>query len=130
MNSANPQTTALLIAAALTVAIGIAHSYLGERFVLRRLFRDSQLPSVMGSAAMTANILRFAWHLTTLAWFGFAALLVLYSRSGVDSEMVGVVIGVTFALHAIVTAVMSRGRHLAWPVFFAIALLSVYALRA
>lgn len=41
--------TLLYIAAFLTVAIGIAHSYLGEHYILIRLFRRDNLPKLFDS---------------------------------------------------------------------------------
>lgn len=117
--------TPLLIAAVLTVAVGIAHSYLGERLILIPLFR-TQLPKVLGSSGTTRRVLRFAWHLTSIAWWGFAALLYLLAAGeGPPLRSTTLtVIAVTFAIHALITGGMSRGRHFAWIVFLAIAVLS------
>lgn len=54
----------LYLAALLVLATGIAHSYLGERYILIRLFRRSDLPKLFGGTAFTVGTLRFAWHLT------------------------------------------------------------------
>ena len=64
----------LAIASLLLIFIGIVHSYLGERYILIRLFKR-ELPKLFGSDLFTKKVLRFAWHLTTLAWFGFAGIL-------------------------------------------------------
>ena len=47
--------SALTIAAILLVSIGFAHSYLGERYILIRLFRRSDLPKLLGSDAFTRS---------------------------------------------------------------------------
>ena len=113
----------LQIAAALLVAIALAHSLLGERYILRRLFRRGELPRLYGSDRFTRRTLRFAWHLTSVAWLGFAALLVVQSpRPEPDGALLAVVTA-TFLAHAVITAVASRGKHFAWPVFLAIAVL-------
>jgi hypothetical protein len=78
----------LFITALLTLAVRLAHSVLGETFILMRLPEQ---------ATIKARTLRFAWHLRTIAWWGVGAMLVP----------------------------ASRGRHLAWPVFPAIATLSL-----
>ena len=52
--------TTLYVAAFLIVAVGIAHSYLGERYILIRLFRRENLPELFGSAGFTIRTLRFA----------------------------------------------------------------------
>lgn len=119
----------LSIAAILATGVGVAHSWLGERYILTRLFRRPDLPHLFGSDQFTRRTLRFAWHLTSVAWWGFAALLlVLAQGDGADLRTRTLqVIAVTFAIHALVTAIASRGRHLAWPVFTAIAVLAWFA---
>ncbi len=116
----------LIIAALLTIAIGIIHSVLGERYILIRLFRQP-LPRLFGSDEFTRKTLRFAWHITTLAWFGFAALLIqIYLGRGTTSALL-TTIAATFAVTALVALVASRGKHLSWIVFGAIATLCFYA---
>ena len=48
----------LLFAALLILVVGGAHSYLGERYILIRLFRGP-LPKVLGSEEFTRRTLRF-----------------------------------------------------------------------
>jgi hypothetical protein len=45
----------------LIVAVAIAHSYLGERYILIRVFRHADLPKLFGNAEFTCRTLRFAW---------------------------------------------------------------------
>ena len=119
--------TALYAAAALAVGIGVAHSWLGERYILIRLFRKNHLPVLFGGTAFTKNTLRFAWHITTIAWVGFAAILIAMAQGPLSVRTVGLIIGATFGAHFIVALVASRGRHYSWVVFLAIAALSVVA---
>lgn len=118
---------ALYTAAALTVGIGIAHSWLGERYILIRLFRRGELPVLFGGTEFTQNTLRFAWHITTLAWIGFAAILISMADGNVTGRTIGLIVGATFGAHFIVALVASRGRHYSWIVFLAIAVLAVLA---
>lgn len=118
---------ALYFAAALVVAIGIAHSYLGERYILMRLFRRTDLPKLFGSTEFTIRTLRFAWHITSVAWLGFAAILVLLTQPTISHQSLGLIIGITFFLHFLIAAAGSKGKHLSWPVFLVIAVLTVYA---
>ena len=116
--------TTLIAAAALLAAVGLAHSFLGEKYILIRLFRRHDLPKLFGSDWFTRRTLRFAWHLTSLAWFGFAGVVQQVSGlpQGAASAVLQV-IGLTFLVCALVTALASHGRHLAWLVFLAIGLL-------
>ncbi len=122
----------LLTAAALTVAIGIVHSWLGERYILTRLLRRTDLPKLFGDDSFTRQTLRFAWHLTTVAWFGFAALLLVLSGllTGVRvSDGLIFAVAQTFIVSAILALILTRGRHLSWVVFTLIAALCLLALR-
>lgn len=119
---------AATIAAVLAFGVGVAHSYLGERYILSRLFRRTDLPHLFGSDQFTRRTLRFAWHLTTVAWWGLAATVVALTR-GASVSAVGGTIAATFAATSLVTFAGSRGRHLAWPVFAAIAAAAWYATR-
>ena len=120
---------ALYCAAFLLVSVGIAHSYLGERYILIRLFRRADLPKLFGSTEFTTRTLRFAWHLTSIAWLGFAAILVLLANPPTKPAAIGLAVGCTFLVHAGIALAGSRGRHLAWPVFLAIGILAIFATR-
>ena len=118
---------ALAGAAGLVLALGAAHSYLGERYILIRLFRRPDLPTLFGSDVFTKRTLRFAWHLTTVAWWGLGALLLAAARSGdgtISVAQFGTLLAAIAFASAGVTLVGSRGRHLAWPVFAAIGVLA------
>lgn len=118
---------ALTWAAGLAVVLGAAHSVLGERYILIRLFTRSDLPRLFGSDVFTRRTLRFAWHLTTVVWWGVAALLVVAAGSGGATMSVahlGTIVAATALASAVVTFVGSRGRHLAWLVFASIGVLT------
>src|SRR5918998_4826783 len=97
----------LVAAAALAVAIGLAHSWLGERYILTRLFRRQDLPHLFGSDDFTKRTLRFAWHLTTVAWFGAAAILLILASYPLDASarMLSRAIAATFLVSAVVALV-------------------------
>lgn len=65
----------IFVAGLILVAIGFIHSYLGERYILTRLFRRDNTPHLFGSDHFTKGTLRFCWHVMSLAAFGFAAIL-------------------------------------------------------
>ncbi len=112
----------LIIAAALVGFIAAVHAILGERYIIIRLWNQDNLPQLLGSELFTKRVLRFAWHLTTVAWMGFAAILVL--SAGQDGELNRAafmsVIRITFLLSALLSLIITQGRHLSWVVFLAI----------
>jgi hypothetical protein len=117
----------LLIGTILLLIIGIIHSYLGEKYLLIRLFRRDDLPKLLGSDWFTKRVLRFAWHLTTLAWWGFAAILYVLSNPSVNVQNeILIIIAVVFALSGVVSLLFTRGKHLSWLFFFTIAAISYY----
>ena len=119
------QQTLLIIAASLTIFIGLAHSILGERYVFAKLFSLDSLPEINGSQLFTKRLLRWAWHITTLAWWGFAAILIAVANDYGQREIL-IITALTFASSALVSAISSRGWHLSWIVFLSIAAICSY----
>jgi hypothetical protein len=114
----------LTAAAALAVLLVAAHSYLGERYILVRLFRREDLPKLFGGTRFTKETLRFAWHITSVMGLGFAwLLLLLASGRDVSTMDIARVIAATFGACGVLALVGSRGRHLSWIAFFGIAAL-------
>lgn len=107
----------LQLAAVLVVLLGVAHSVLGERYILIRLFRRD-LPELLGGQEFTRNTLRFAWHLTTALAFGLGALLWLLAGSPAPELLAGA-LGWCLIASGLLPLVFTRGRHLAWVVLFA-----------
>ena len=120
-------TTLLYIAAFLIFAIGLAHSVLGEKYILIRLFRRENLPKIFGSTEFTIRTLRFAWHLTTIAWWSLAIILILLVHPPVSTSTIGQVIGITFLIHFAIALIGSRGKHFSWPIFLAIGVIVIFA---
>jgi hypothetical protein len=101
----------------LIVAVAIAHSYLGERYILIRLFRHADLPKLFGNAEFTP-----------------AAPCGLHGsgRAGAPAgkyQHTCRVVGCTFLAHVLVALIGSRGKHLSWPVFLAIGVIDICATR-
>lgn len=105
-------------AAIILIATGVAHSFLGEAGVIKPLIanKDWSIADIPRRAA--DPLLRFAWHLTTIAWWALAAVLV------------GAPIEIAFAVNCLLAAglilVMLPG-HLAWPLFLTAGLLALWA---
>jgi len=102
----------LYFAAFLAIALGVAHSFLGERYILIRLFRRDNLPKLFGSPDFTIRTLRLAWHVTTIAWFGFGALLLLAGRGDLTTSGTLRVVGITFTITGFLPLFITRGKHL------------------
>ncbi len=117
----------LTIAASLFALLGLAHSYLGERYIIIRLLRRQDLPRLFGSDLFTRHTIRMAWHLTTVACLGFTALLLAAARTdgaGLPRAQLGLVVAVTCLAASLVAGVGTRGRHLSWLVLLSIAILA------
>ena len=119
--------TLLYLAAFMTFFIGIAHSALGEKYILIRLFKRGNLPKLFGGTEFTQLTLRFAWHITTIAWWGFAAILFMLADKSFTYQNLAMVIAITFLVSSVVTIIMSKGRHYAGFVFLFIGTVSFYA---
>lgn len=88
------------------VLLAVVHSALGETSILGPLFKQQW--KIEEPRWAVERILRFAWHLTSVAWLALAAVLL------------GVGVLPAVAMFSLVSAaiifVMLRG-HLAWPLF-------------
>lgn len=109
------------IAAALLLVVAVAHSVLGEKFLIRPLIAnlDWKLPEL--PRAYANRLVRFAWHLTTIAWGGIAVVLV------------GAPIRYTFAAVCLGSAAWILGMlpgHVAWPALLAAGLLALWSIDA
>lgn len=102
---------------AMLVVIGAVHSALGEAVLVGPLVRDpSWRVGISGGAAR--RVLRFAWHLTSVAWVGLGA------------TVVGAPPGLAVGLVCLVSAAVVFGAlrsHLAWPLFLFAGLAALHA---
>ena len=101
-----------LIAAAIFVFGAVVHSVVGEKLLIVPLLKGD-VPPFLGSVKLARRTLRMAWHLTTVVWFGIAALLVVLANPAVDlrSTVPAVLVGVCVAMTAL-SLVVTRGTHL------------------
>jgi len=112
------------LAALILIFLGAAHSYLGEKYILIRLFKRTDMPHLYGSATFTKNTLRFAWHITTFAWLGIAVILAYEDQ---PSNLILYTTSFVFLLSGFVSVYFSKGKHFSWICFFAISLLIFYS---
>lgn len=102
----------LLVAAVLVAVIGVAHSILGEVYILRPLYRQTELPKLRG-AEFPLGTIRFAWHVTSLLLFGIAVVLVqIATRMSLDAVII--TIGWTLLASSALPLIYSRGKHPSW----------------
>ena len=116
----------LATAAVLTVVIGIVHSWLGELRIIMPLVAGPNRAPLMENSAFARKIVRFAWHITSLTWWGIAAILAAFATgplAGHDRFVLMAIVAI-FTLSGLVSIVISRGRHVGWPLFLAIAALA------
>ena len=111
-----------LTGAVLLMGAALAHSLVGEKVVLRRLYRRggdrAEVGRRSGDDASTRRAIRLAWHSLSVSLVGFAMLLL---ASGMDHRAVGAgwevlapVIAATFAGLTVLSLIISRGRHVGW----------------
>ncbi|MCO6461717.1 MAG: hypothetical protein J5I59_09950 [Saprospiraceae bacterium] len=114
-------------AASLFIFTAIAHSYLGERYIIARLLsKKENLPSIKGSKVFTGDTIRFAWHLTSVAWLTLAVLLLFLGLNKLTPVVALRLIAGSAILSGLISLIIARGRHLSYIVFMIIAGLLFY----
>jgi len=110
----------LQAASILLFVLGLAHSLLGERYILVRLFKRNDLPKLFGGSEFTTRTLRFAWHVTTVLWWGFSVILWQAGATPLTRDSVLHVVGCTLIVCGFLPLVITRGKHLSWLALFII----------
>lgn len=117
----------LFVSAGISVLIAVLHSYLGEKRILPRLLANAG-SMFRGDPALMSSILRWAWHLTSLAWITLALILVAMTRVPADVRTLPVaIIAGCLALSGLVCILTTHGRHIAWPFFMFAAATAAWA---
>jgi hypothetical protein len=117
----------MYFAGSLFVILGLGHSYAGERYVLPRILRMPDLPRLAGSTLYMQRILRLAWHVTSIAWFGLAAVVVLLIQPSAARNDISIAVGLTALASFVLVLAGSRGKHyLAWAMFLVASLITLY----
>lgn len=104
-------TAGILLATACLGLLAVGHSALGERALLRPLFA-AELPPLPLPPLLARRTLRFAWHLTSLAWLALAWALL-------TTEQAAPAVAVLMLVSGVVTFASTRGAHFAWALFLA-----------
>lgn len=98
----------LYAAAVILACTGVLHSYLGEKKLLAPLL--AMPPAGLLAVTRARRLLRWAWHLTSLAWFALAWLLA--SSAGGSFELPTVATVLALSLLSAVICFWSAGpRH-------------------
>jgi hypothetical protein len=120
----------LLAAAAVTALLGLVHSLLGERVLIGPLLAPDTRRGLLRVSPFARHVLRFAWHLTSLAWWMLAAILAILAPRPLapNGAHILIVLIAGFLLTGLIILGASRGRHLAWPLFVGIAIAAATAL--
>ena len=111
--------------AALLLVTALVHSVLGERRLLIPLLRSRE--GILGSA-LARFLLRFVWHFMSILFAIIAVALVAQHLpgSGQTALLAGTAIGVGGA--GVFDAVVTRGRHVGWPLLVLIGVVALLAL--
>ncbi|QZH74862.1 MAG: hypothetical protein JY451_14620 [Erythrobacter sp.] len=114
----------LLMAAALCAITALVHSVLGEQRLLRPLLATNT--GVMESP-LARNVTRFAWHWTTVLWLLVAAVLALSAYGDIDAPWLVFAIGTAHLVFGVADAILTRGKHIGWPLMTIIGGLTLLA---
>ena len=119
----------LFLAGCLTVILAIVHSALGELLIFRHLRHSPCFTLAEGPLKKRhLNTLWSTWHLISIFGLGFAAILMWLAQSDVaQDKSVGIllIIGVSFLISAAFWLWGTKGKHPAWFVLLAIAILTM-----
>ena len=114
------------LAALSTLLTAFAHSYFGEKRLIGPLVTAAD--GVM-RVRLARQVIRLAWHLTSLLWI--AQALVLFRAAAniqyFDPTLVGG-LGFLYVAIGLVDALVTRGRHLGWPLLLAIGVFALLSL--
>ena len=110
--------TLLTISAVLMVLTAIAHSFVGEK----RLIGPLLAQQIELLAGFRANLVRFAWHFTSLLMI-VTALLVAWPGTPVTLVRIA---GAVWLFAGLSDVMLTRGKHIGWPLLTAAGALTLW----
>ena len=113
-------------AAGLLIFMGFAHSYLGEKYILRRLLALPNLPLLRHDRGYTERLIRYAWHITSMYFWASAVILAAIALKPGETRTIGIVLAAVFFLSGAIT-LATGPRHPAWSLFYIAAALTAFA---
>jgi hypothetical protein len=116
----------LVLAALSTLLTAFAHSYFGEKRLIGPLVAAAD--GVM-RGRLAQQVIRLAWHLTSLLWI--AQALILFRAAAdtqyFDRSVIGGLGGFYVGI-GLFDMVITRGRHIGWPLLTAIGIFALLSL--
>ena len=113
-------TSFALLLAALTLALtGVAHSWLGETWLIGPLVAAETRTGLLAKSGYARSVLRMAWHLTTLLFWAISAVFLVLAVAPASQQtlITLIVFSVAFFLAGTISFIKGRGRHLSWLAF-------------
>lgn len=120
--------TYLILAACLTILIGLVHSILGEWLIFTKLREHGVVPSLPAEPLELRNIriLWATWHLASVFGLAIAAVLFHVATHPIDTFIIYTV-SVAMLSSAGLVLWASRGKHPGWVGLLAVSLLCYLA---
>lgn len=115
-----------IIVAVLGLIVAVAHSVLGERMILRPLYRE-QTSGLLAARAMR-DIVRAVFHIPSLAWAGLG-IAVLLNRLQSGSDLLPLTAAIIFALSGIGNLAALRRPHPGGLILLAMAIATIADIR-
>jgi hypothetical protein len=117
--------TLFLAAGGLCALTALVHSLFGEARLIGPLVRSRS--GVMGRP-QARQVIRFAWHWTSVLWLLVAAVLVAAGLGQPVARWLLACIGVAHVVMGLFDAAITRGKHIGWPLITLIGGLTLLAL--
>ena len=114
----------LLAAGVVCVLTALVHSLVGEVRLVGPLVRSRS--GVMGRP-LVRQVVRFAWHWTSVLWLLVAAVLLSAGLGHPVEIWLLRVIGAAHLAMGLLDAVITRGKHIAWPLLVLVGGLTLLA---
>ncbi len=116
----------LILAAILGLATLLVHSIVGEKHLIGPLVNSND--GVMRND-LAKQVVRFAWHFTSI--LGVIAIYILanaaYDFAEADIALLAVT-GTIFLVAGIYDAIVTKGKHIGWPMLAAVGALTLFAI--
>ena len=115
---------AFIAAGVLCVVTAAIHSLLGEIRLIGPVI--SSQARIMREP-LARQVLRFAWHWTSVLWLVIAGVLVTAGTGSFVDRTVLLAIATAHLLGGLADAVLTRGKHIGWPFILSIGALTLFA---